>query len=85
MKSTSNSEKDDATFPRSQVRILLGLLIFTIPGLRQTLLPDSPTQLKSVHEVRVHQKEIRDPSNMHRKDVRKLGHSYSVKFIRDGK
>jgi len=39
---------------------------------------------KSAQQVRVRQKQIRDISKMNRKDIRKLGYSYSVKFIRDG-
>jgi len=41
-------------------------------------------QLKSAQAVRIKGKQIKDVAKVSRKEVRKLGYSYSVKFVRGG-
>lgn len=40
--------------------------------------------LKGAESVRVRQKKIRDTAGMSKKDIRRLGFSYAIKFVRDG-
>lgn len=41
--------------------------------------------LKSAESVRIRQKKIRETSGMSKKDIRRLGFSYAIKFVRDGR
>ena len=44
--------------------------------------PPVANQLKSAQAVRVRNREIRDTAKMSRKDIRKLGYTYSIRFSR---